>query len=92
MVDIDRRAQAVITNAANVFVSDYGVHTVVLSRYMRSSVVFGLDPDFLAVAFYRRPFMEPVAKIGDAERRMLISEYTLVVRNPSAHAKVVGCA
>jgi len=90
-VDIDRNAQAVITGAANVIVSDYGRHTVVLHRYMRTSVVIGIDPDYLAVSFYRRPFMETLAKTGDAEKRQILAEFGLVVRNPNAHCKVVAC-
>lgn len=91
MVDIDRKAQAVIHNAANVFVSDYGTHTVLLHRYMRTSVVLCLDPDYWAVAFLRRPKMEELAKTGDGEKRQIISEFTLVARNPNASSKVVAC-
>jgi hypothetical protein len=91
-VDIDRNAQAVITGAANVYVSDFGRHTVVLHRYMRASVVLCLDPEYWAVSFLRRPFMEPLAKTGDAERRQLLAEFALVGRNPNASSKVVACA
>lgn len=92
MVDIDRKAQAVITNAANVYVSDYGTHTVLLHRYMRSSVVLCLDPDYWAVSFLRRPKMEELAKTGDGEKRQIITEFTLVSRNANASAKVEACA
>ncbi len=88
-VDIDRKAQAVITGAANVYVSDFGTHTVHLHRYMRTSVCLNLDLDYWAVAFYRRPFTEALAKTGDAERRHMIAEYCLVARNPNASSKVV---
>lgn len=90
-VDIDRSSQAVITGAANVYVSDFGRHTVVLHRYMRSSVVLCLDPEYWAVAFIRRPFIETLAKTGDAERRQMLTDFTLVSRNYAASAKVVAC-
>jgi hypothetical protein len=91
-VDIDRKSEAVIHGAANVYVSDYGVHTVMLHRYMRTSVVLCLDPDYWATAFLRKPKMEELAKTGDGEKRQIITEFTLVSRNHSASAKVVACA
>jgi hypothetical protein len=91
-VDVDRKAEAVIHGAANVYVSDYGVHTVMLHRYMRTSVVLCLDPDYWATAFLRRPKMEELAKTGDGEKRQIISEFTLISRNHNASAKVVACA
>lgn len=91
-VNIDRKAEAVIHGAANVYVSDYGTHTVILHRYMRTSVVLCLDPDYWATAFLRRPKMEELAKTGDGEKRQLIAEFTLVARNPNSSSKVVACA
>ncbi len=92
MVDIERKQQAVIHNAANVYVSDYGIHTVLLHRYMRTSVVLCLDPDYWATAFLRRPKMEELAKTGDGEKRQIITEFTLVARNPNSSAKVASCS
>jgi hypothetical protein len=91
-VDIDRTSQAVITGAANVYVSDFGRHTVILHRYMRNSVVLCIDPDYWAVAFVRRPFIETIAKTGDAEKRQMLTDYCLIARNAAASSKVVACA
>lgn len=84
---------ATIVNTARYFISDFGEHEVVLSRYMRSSVVLCIDPDYWAVAFLpgRTPFMETLAKTGDGEKRQILTEFTLVARNPDASAKVVAC-
>lgn len=90
-VDIDRSSQAVITGAANVYVSDFGRHTVLLHRYMRSSVVLCIDPEYWAVAFIRRPFVETLAKTGDAEKRQMLTDFCLVSRNFAASSKVVAC-
>jgi hypothetical protein len=92
-VDASPTKQAAIVGAANMYVSGYGSpHMVVLSRYMRSSVVLGIDPEYWAVAFLRKPFTEPLAKTGDGEKRQMLAEYTLVARNPVASTKVVACA
>lgn len=97
-VDVDRSAQASIIGAANVYVSDFGRHTVILHRYMRNSVVLCIDPDYWAVAYLDKPFLEPLAKTGDADKKQLVAEYCLVARAPGnsssggASSKVVACA
>ena len=91
--NVDRTAKASIIASANVYVHSYGSPSmVVLSRYIRSSVVMCIDPDYWAVAFLRRPFMEQLAKTGDAEKWEMLSEYCLVSRNYAASSKVVACA
>lgn len=92
-VDTSPRAQAPIVGAANMYVSSYGSpHMVVLSRYVRDSVVLCIDPDYWAVAFLRKPQMKDLAKTGDATKKLLVTEFGLVCRNEKASAKVVGCA
>ena len=89
-VDVDKAGQVPILTAANVYVSDFGKHTVILSRYLRSnpSVALCIDPDYWATAWLRKPAMETLAKTGDGEKRMIIGEWSLVARNPNASAKV----
>lgn len=91
-VDTRPNAQASIVGAANMYVSSYGdPHMVVLSRYVRSSVVLCIDPDYWAIAFLRRFQTKELAKTGDATKKLIVSEGTLVCRNPNASAKVVAC-
>lgn len=97
-VDVDRGAQASVIGAINVYVSDFGRHSVVLHRYVRTSVVLCIDPSYWAVSFLRRPFMGPLADTGDARKRLMLAEYGLVARAPGtatlsgSSAKVVACA
>jgi hypothetical protein len=89
-VDVDSAGEIPILTAANVYVSDFGKHTVMLSRYLRTnpSVALCIDPEFWATGWLRRPKMVPLAKTGDGEKRMIIAEWTLVARNPNSSAKV----
>lgn len=91
-VNVDASTQSPIIGAANVYVSDFGRHTVVLHRYMRDANVLCLDPNYWAVAFLRRPMARELARTGDGTKYQIITEATLVARNPQASAKVVGCA
>ena len=92
-VDVNPKAQATIVGAANVYVSSFGSpHMVMLSRYVRSSVVLCLDPDYWALAFLRSPQKKPLAKTGDGSKTLIVAEFTLVCRNPAASSKVVAAA
>jgi hypothetical protein len=92
-IDTSPSKQAPIVGAANMYVSSYGSpHMITLSRYVRASVVLCLDPDYWAVAFLRKPQMKDLAKTGDATKKLIVTEFGLVCRNPSASAKVVAAA
>ena len=82
--------QADIVGAADVYVSSYGSHKVVLSRYMRASAVLCLDMSTWAVAWLDPIHMESIAKSGDSEKRMLVGEYTLVAKSPTANTKLTN--
>jgi hypothetical protein len=93
MVDASPTKQATIIGAANMYVSSFGSpHAVVLSRYVRNQAVLCIDPDYWAVSFLRRPKVVPLAKTGDATKKMIIGEMGLVCRAPLANGKVVGLA
>ena len=73
-----------IIGAADAYVSDFGTLSVVPNRFMRTRDAFVLDYNFVSVD-YLRPFKQvPLAKTGDAEKRMLIVEYGLRVKNEKA--------
>lgn len=80
--------QGLLLGAVDVYISDFGEHKIMLNRYQRDRTVLCIDPEYVGVA-YLRPFQQTeLAKTGDAEKRMMLAEYTLVVKNPDAHAKV----
>jgi hypothetical protein len=88
--DVGSKQQAQIIGAADVYVSAFGSHNIVLSRWARATTVFALDMSTWEVA-YLRPFQTvDIAKIGDAERKSLLAEYTLVAKSPLANTKATG--
>ncbi len=89
-VDVGRRQQASITGAADLYVSNFGVHRVVLHRHVRASVALCLDTSLWAVGNLRNWMTERLAKTGDAEKRQILCEKTLVCRNPRGSSKVVA--
>lgn len=83
-------APTTIIGAADIYLSDFGSVSVVPNRFMVSGnsaneVAFVLDPEYAAVAYLRPFFTNELAKNGDSDRTQLLVEYTLEVKNESAH-------
>ena len=86
--DVAAGKQAQIIAAADVYVSSYGSHKVVLSRYVRASVVMCLDMSTWALHWLDKMHLEEMAHTADGESRMVVAEWTLVGRAPSANTKI----
>lgn len=77
------RTEVVAT--VDVIATDFGRIKVIPSRWVPVDVSLLLDPQYLAVAFFRNFRQFPLAKIGDAETRMILAEWGVEMRNPLAH-------
>lgn len=80
---------ATIIAAADVYVSDFGEHKIVPSRFNRDRTMLILDMDYWSIAYLRQFNQYPLAKTGDSDKRQLLCEYTLVSKNQGASGKVV---
>lgn len=88
--EVKGETQASVIAAADLYVSSFGNHKVVLNRYMRDNAVLCIDPDYVSVASLRPIQQEELAKTGDSEKRMMLAEYCLVVDSLDAHSKISG--
>lgn len=70
---------ASIIGAADVYVSDFGTFVIVPNRFQRSRDAWVLDFDLIEVRYLREFRVIPLAKTGDAEKRMLLAEFGLQV-------------
>ena len=94
--DVPSGKQAQIISGADVYVSDFGSHTIIPNRFQRNAGLTGnnaqaalvLDMEYWALATLRPLRTVALAKTGDSERRQLIMECTLVSRNEAASGKV----
>jgi hypothetical protein len=87
-IEIGRTSEAVITGAADVYVSSFGVHRVLLHRHIRTNVVMCLDSSLWGVSALRDFFMERLAKTGDGHKYALRYEGTLEARNYLGNSKI----
>lgn len=80
-----------LVTALEVYDYDFGSVTVVPNRFQRDRDVHILQPDLWAVSMLRKPFTKDLAATGDADKGMLITEYTLEARNERGSGIVADC-
>ena len=86
------RAPITFNGAVSILFNDFGQLEVIPSRFMGNDKVFLIDPDHVAVgALNGRNFVEQeIAPTGDAQKRQILCEWTLIPDAPKAHAAVIG--
>lgn len=86
--DVPAGQQAQIVGAADVYVSDFGTVNIVPNRFQRARDAFVVDPEYASMAVLRPIEQMELAKTGDAEKRLMLVEYGLKVKNEAAHGIV----
>jgi len=83
--------QVTIYGGASTYVSDFGPLDVMPNRQLArvgataARNAYLIDTSKVSVGIFDDIFEDKVAKIGDAERRALVCEYTLIMKNEAAH-------
>jgi Family of unknown function (DUF5309) len=82
----------VYRNLVSSYESDFGVCRVIVSRYVPTGYVLLLDSSRISVMpLAGRSFhYKPLASVGDRESGQLIGEYTVELRNQTAHGIITG--
>ena len=86
-----KKSQTTIVAAADMYLSDFGTISVVPNRQMARAGAavarngFLIDPRMVALGVFDDIQLQKPAKTGDAEKRVLNVEYTLLVNNEAAH-------
>ena len=99
--NVDGAQPSTIIAAADIFVSDFGNLSVVPQRFMttvedegggtaHNDWAFLIDPDELKLATLRPYSIQEMAKTGDADARLALIEFGLMVNNEAAHGVVAG--
>lgn len=81
-----------LESAIDVYAHDFGVLSVVPNRFSRDRTASVIDPEYWEMAWLRPIFMAQLAKTGDAEKRMLLGEWTLKSLQEAASGKVADLA
>lgn len=85
-------ADGAVSKLLNIYMTPWGSVEFVPARENRSRDVFIVEKDKLAFAELRKMKNVALAKTGDNEKRQVVCEGTLVVRNEKALGAVVDCS
>lgn len=77
-----------LQTAIDVYASDFQELTIVPNRFQRDRTALLIDPRYWELAWLRAPQQEPLAKTGDADKMMVICEWTLKALQEAASGKV----
>lgn len=86
------RGAAAIVGAADVYVSDFGEITVVPNRFQRNRDAWLFDFDYIRFRDLRKYQVKPLAKTGDATKKLMVREWSLQVDNEASQALVADLA
>lgn len=74
-----------VVATVDIIATDFGRITALPSRWIPTDLAMQLDPDYLRMAFFRTFRQYPIAKVGDAETRMILAEWGTEVGAGMAH-------
>lgn len=74
-----------VVATVDIIATDFGRVMVMPSLWLASDVSLLLDPNYVALGYFRNFRTYQIAKIGDAETRMILAEWGVEMRNPLAH-------
>ena len=82
--------EAAIVGSVSLYLSDFGQLDVVIDRFAEDDRVYLLDSDYASICTLpnRNFTVQEMAKTGDSEKFQIITEFTLKVSAPKAHAAV----
>jgi hypothetical protein len=78
-----------IVNAVNLYVSPFGEQKVEINRFIKAKNTLIYEPDMWSKATLRPWTRETLAKTGDAEKQMIIGEFSLKHKNFGAGALII---
>lgn len=81
-----------IVNVVDLYVSPFGEYKVVLNRFQLATTAWLLDPEMWADVTLRGWTRTPLAKTGDSNRQMLVSERGLKNKNFKSSALITNIA
>jgi hypothetical protein len=74
-----------VVSTVDVIATDFGRVKCIPSRWIPADVGLLIDPDYIAVAFFRSFRQYLMARVGDAESRMIVVEWGIEMRNSLAN-------
>lgn len=85
------RSETTVGMKINAIQTPFGIVTLLLDRWAKSSEIPLIDSNHAGFKTYRPFTQEPLAKTGDWEKSQVVGEFTLCIRQDKAHALLTNC-
>lgn len=76
--------KASILGAADVYISDFGEHSIVANRFMPTDCIYAIDPEYWELKYLQELGSKELAKTGHSDRRLLSVEVALCAKNEAS--------
>lgn len=92
---MDRSEDQTVYAAVEVYVSDFGSHTVIPDRFLvqpeaaEGTGVAVLDMDYWSIDYLRSFQQSDLAKTGDSDRKLMLAEWALCSKNEKASGAIL---
>ncbi|TNF09403.1 MAG: hypothetical protein EP323_00445 [Gammaproteobacteria bacterium] len=73
-----------VNGAVDIYVTDFGTLEIVVNRFQSEEDIYVLEKDKLSLSYITKYEIDNQHKDGDADRRMLVSDVTLCVKDEAA--------
>lgn len=74
-----------VVSTVDILATDFGRIKVMPSRWLPADLGLLIDPSYAAISFFRAFRQYLLARVGDAETRMIVAEWGVEMRNPLGH-------
>ena len=88
-----------LVNVVDMYVTPFGELSVAISRFLNSGEtgdavndIFLIDPEYIDICYLRQPKTDQIAKTGDFDDRMIITELTFKVLAPDGVGLITDIA
>tara|TARA_R110000787_G_scaffold16781_2_gene52656 strand:+ start:3438 stop:4394 length:957 start_codon:yes stop_codon:yes gene_type:complete len=78
-------APSTIIASADIYVSDFGNVSIVPSRFQKASDALIVDPEYASIDYLRPYSVMDMARTGDADKRLMLTEWALRIKTEKAH-------
>lgn len=80
--------KASILGAADIYISDFGEHSIVANRFMPTDCIYAIDPQYWELRYLQELGSKELSKTGHSDRRLLSVEVALCAKSEASSGGV----
>lgn len=86
--ETSNKDKASILGAADIYISDFGEHSIVANRFMPTDCIYAIDPNYWELRYLQELGSKELSKTGHSDRRLLSVEVALCAKSEASSGGV----